>query len=44
MLKLYDHYKLAGDLTKMAWMRDYIIQVSKGNPSEKAILEHLNMN
>lgn len=42
MLKLYEHYKLSGDLTKMAWIKNYLIQVSKDTHLEKEVLKHLN--
>lgn len=42
MLKLYDHYKLAGDRTRMDWLKRYLVAAAKGSGSEKEVQEHLD--
>ncbi len=42
MLKLYDHYKLAGDRTRMDWLKRYLVAAAEGSGSEKEIQEHLD--
>lgn len=42
MLKLYDHYKMAGDMTRQNWIKNMVISVSKGTESEKDVLKHVN--
>ncbi|MCE3259968.1 MAG: hypothetical protein K0S12_1609 [Bacteroidetes bacterium] len=44
MLKLYDHYRTAGEKHKEEWIKQKLIAVSKGNPDEEKIKKHLNLN
>ncbi|MBI1221613.1 MAG: hypothetical protein GC180_03330 [Bacteroidetes bacterium] len=41
MLKLYDHYKLSGDKTRMEWLKTYLLAACKGSDSEKEVLKLL---
>jgi hypothetical protein len=42
MLKLYEHYTLAGDESKKSWIREKLLTISKGTPDEATIRQHLN--
>lgn len=42
MLKLYDHYKLSGDITRMEWLKTYLKEVSRGSEYEKQVQQHLD--
>lgn len=42
MLKLYDHYKLAEDKTRMEWLKRYLLAAAKGSGSEKEVNDHIN--
>lgn len=42
MLKLYDHYKASGDMTRQNWVRAKVIAVSKGTEAEIDVLNHLD--
>ncbi len=44
MLKLYDHYKTAGDRQKADWIKAKILVIAKDTEYEKKILEHINKN
>lgn len=37
MLKLYDHYKIAGDKQKESWIKDKLLLVCKGTESESEV-------
>lgn len=37
MLKLYEHYKLSGDLTQLEWIKPYLINISKGTDAEEVV-------
>lgn len=43
MLKLYDHYKTAGDTQKMEWIKNKVLLVAKGGDDEKEIKKHLGL-
>lgn len=42
MLKLYEHYKAAGDSQKQQWIKNKLLLVSKNTDEEKGVIEHLN--
>ena len=42
MLKLYDHYKAAGDINKQTWIKELVLAVSKGTGCEADVNKHLN--
>jgi hypothetical protein len=42
MLKLYEHYKMAGDIQKLQWIKEKLIFISKGADDEKTILKYLD--
>lgn len=42
MLKLYDHYKMAGDSQHENWIKDKLAAVSKGTEEELEIKKHLD--
>ena len=42
MLKLFEHYTLAGDEGKKSWIREKLLTISKGTPDEATIRQHLN--
>lgn len=41
MLKLYEHYKLSGELSKREWLKEKIIEIAKGTENEKNVSEIL---
>ncbi|MCE3228885.1 MAG: hypothetical protein K0S32_3436 [Bacteroidetes bacterium] len=41
MLKLFDHYKTAGEKQKEEWIKQKLLAISKGNPDEQKIIKHL---
>jgi len=40
MLKLYDHYREAGDIQRQEWIKSKIMAIVKDRPEEKDILEY----
>jgi hypothetical protein len=43
MLKLYDHYKTAGDLQKQEAVKGRLLYICKGKPDEQEIKKYLGM-
>lgn len=43
MLKLYDHYKIAGDTPHMEWIKQKMLAICKGSPDEAEIKKHLTL-
>lgn len=43
MLKLYDHYKSAGDANGMETMKRKLVTLCKGTEQEKAVYQHLGL-
>ena len=43
MLKLYAHYKTAGDSQKQAWMREKLLMLSKGMEQEAEVKKQLEL-
>jgi hypothetical protein len=41
-IKLYDHYKLAGDIQKANGVKEKLLQISKGMPEETDIINYFN--
>lgn len=41
MLKLYDHYKAAGDINKQQWIKELLLTISKDTKAEDDVKEHL---
>lgn len=41
MIKLFDHYKLAGDRGRMEWIQKKILSLVKGTPEEQSTLNYL---
>ncbi|RYZ50135.1 MAG: hypothetical protein EOP49_14670 [Sphingobacteriales bacterium] len=44
MLKLFDHYKTAGESGKAEWMKKKLLAVSEGSPQESEVKKHLAAN
>lgn len=44
MLKLYDHYKTAGEKQKEEWIRQKLLFICKGKPDEQKIKKHIAQN
>lgn len=42
MMKLYEHYQLAGDLARQSQLKTRILAIGKGTKQESQIIEHLN--
>ncbi len=40
LLTLYDHYKLAGDISKSDWVKTKILLIAKGTEHEEDVLKH----
>jgi hypothetical protein len=41
MLKLYEHYRLSGDITRQAWIRDFLVYISVGTEAEEEVNKHI---
>lgn len=41
MLKLYEHYKLSGELRRKEWLKEKIILIAKGTENEKSVMDLL---
>jgi hypothetical protein len=41
-LKLYQHYKDAGELQKQNWIKEKLILISKGTEEEETVLKYLD--
>lgn len=41
LLTLYDHYKLAGENSKMEWTKSKLFLISKGTDNEAEVIKHL---
>ena len=41
MLKLYEHYKLSGELRKQQWLKEKILLVAEDTENEMTVLKHL---
>lgn len=41
LLTLYDHYKLAGETSKMEWTKSKLLVISKGTDNETEVNKHL---
>ena len=42
MVKLYEHYKMSGELQKQQWIKEKLLIVSKGSAEEDKIHDLLN--
>lgn len=42
MLKLYDHYQLAGEVAKQTQLKSRILTIAKGTREEQQVIQHFN--